>query len=282
MSDFIDNTKNCATCEIEGCEIGVTINTAQFANLSFSTSGDCNIATLTNGGFNVTTSNLLLNSSPNSLIEITSSVGTIYLFVGALTNTSSQNYEYNFGQVPLGFQNCTVTCSELLAYTGGTVGILSDFNEVAVTPISIKADSCDITENLQEQINILNGATGTLNTATATIYSEEYFGKSSNGVVQNGGRNMDLDRTGTGLWTVTITPPHPDGVDYHPSIQVEEQANNRDAVDAHVIQGTQTANGFDMMLTTGDNGTGADTLVNTPFTIGIDSPVTVVVGVALA
>lgn len=116
---------------------------------------------------------------------------------------------------------------------------------------------------------------GTSTPVTRVIYSEEYFAKTVNGTTQSSNRNLTITRTAQGRWTVVLSTPHPEGINYHPSITVEEQLANRDSVDVHVIQGTQTATGFDIMLSTGDNGGAADTLVDTPFTISIDSPVTV-------
>ena len=111
------------------------------------------------------------------------------------------------------------------------------------------------------------------------IYSEEYFARSANGQIQSASRGgkILINRTAIGRWSAVLTTPHPEGVNYHPSFQPEEQsdAGHRDGIDMHIVQGTLTAAGFDFMLTTGDNGTAADAYVDAPFTIGIDSPVTV-------
>lgn len=133
---------------------------------------------------------------------------------------------------------------------------------------------CEILADHQAQIDLLGSST---QSNTRVIYSEEYFAKSTDGLTQSGNRGLTVARSSTGVWTATLATAHPDGVDYHPSIQVEEQdgAGNRDGIDPHIIQGSVSATGFKFMLTTGDNGTGADGYVDTPFTIGIDSPVTV-------
>ena len=109
------------------------------------------------------------------------------------------------------------------------------------------------------------------------IYSEEYFARSANGTTQSSARNMTVTQNANNTWTATLTPPHPDGVNYHPSITPEEQFANRDGVIAQVVQGTLTASGFDFMLITGDNGGSQDLVVtNTPYTVSIDAPVTVI------
>lgn len=108
------------------------------------------------------------------------------------------------------------------------------------------------------------------------IYSQEYFARTANGTSQSSSRNMNISRTGVGRWTVSLTPGHPDGVNYHPSITMEEQSANRDGILGHIVQGSQTVSGFDLELMTGDNGPTEDTYVDTPFSIGISAPVTVI------
>ena len=117
---------------------------------------------------------------------------------------------------------------------------------------------------------------------TSTIYSEQYFGITSDGLTSNAANNrlMNMTRTEVGKWDIVINPPHPNGVNYHPSITAEEEDANKDVPDITVIQGSQTANGFSINITTGDNGAASDTLVDAPFTVGISAPVTVITGVS--
>lgn len=121
----------------------------------------------------------------------------------------------------------------------------------------------------------------TLVTTTAVIRSEEYFAMSTNGTTQASVRQMSISRTAVGRWNVTLSPPHPDGLNYHPSFTAEEQSSNRDTPDITIVQGTRSSSGFEIQITTGDNGGAADVYIDTPFSIGINSPITVLTGVLL-
>ena len=120
-----------------------------------------------------------------------------------------------------------------------------------------------------------------LTTTTKTIRSEEYFASSVDGLAQATNRQIAVSRSAVGQWSAVLSPAHPDGVDYHVSFVAEEQSANRDTPDITIVQGTKTANGFDFQITTGDNGGVADVYIDTPFTIGIDSPVDVIVSASL-
>lgn len=134
-------------------------------------------------------------------------------------------------------------------------------------------------------VNILHNhptpVTPTLNKTTRVIYSEEYFARSLNGLTQLAARNATITRTAAGQWTVALATAHPDGVNYHVSLTAEEQSANRDTPDITVVQGTQTATGFQIQITTGDNGTSADAYIDTPWSFGIDAPVTVLEDVTI-
>ena len=127
-----------------------------------------------------------------------------------------------------------------------------------------------------------NNEIQTLTPVFTTIYSEEYYAISNNGTTQSDSRNATITRTGTGRWTVLFSAPHPDGANYHPSVTSYEDVTNRDARDIQVVEGSQTANGFDIQITTGDNGTGADTPVDTPWSFGVDAPVQVLQSVTIS
>lgn len=123
---------------------------------------------------------------------------------------------------------------------------------------------------------------GTLAVTTQEIYHEFAAGGSTNGLQAGSwGRNATLTRTGAGRWTVALTTPHPDGNEYNISATTEEQSNLRDTPDITVVQGSKTANGFQFQITTGDNGGGADTLVDSSFSFGVAYPLTVLTGAAL-
>jgi hypothetical protein len=114
-----------------------------------------------------------------------------------------------------------------------------------------------------------------ISAATVTIYHENYFGYSTNGTTQATARNMTMTRTSTGQWNVVFATAHPDGARYHPSVTAEEQSNIRDTPLITVVQGSQTANGFRLQIVTGDNGGSADGYVDTPFSVGVCAPISV-------
>lgn len=120
-----------------------------------------------------------------------------------------------------------------------------------------------------------------LSTASATIRSEEYFAASADGAAQSANRQLTLSRSAVGQWRAVLSPAHPDGIDYHVSFTAEEQGSNRDTPDLTIVQGSKTASGFDFQITTGDNGGVADVYIDTPFTIGIDAPVSVIIAAEL-
>ena len=105
------------------------------------------------------------------------------------------------------------------------------------------------------------------------VYVEVYAGGTSDGTTQDWARNATLTRTNVGRWTVSLDSPHPDGTGYHISTQAQEESGNRDTPDITTVQGTLTANGFDIQIVTGDNGGSADVYVDTPWTFGITAPV---------
>ena len=112
-----------------------------------------------------------------------------------------------------------------------------------------------------------------------TVYVEKMFARSANGLVQSSSRESTITRTAQGQWNVVFAAAHPDGAAYHPSLTPEEQSANRDSVDIQVVQGSQTANGFKVMLTTGDNGGGEDTYVDSPWSMAVTCPIEVVTGI---
>ena len=113
-----------------------------------------------------------------------------------------------------------------------------------------------------------------------TIYSEQFAG-GDNGV--NGSaiwaRNSTVTRTGEGLYTVVFDSSHPDGINYHVSLSGSEDVANRDNPKVTLVYPTKTANGFDLMVTVDDNGTGADPLEDNGWSYGVDSPLTVITNV---
>lgn len=110
---------------------------------------------------------------------------------------------------------------------------------------------------------------------TAAVIYPEYYAAGASGTAQLWSRNMTIARLGVGRWRATFTNPHPDGVNYHPTLTVSEPLNRRDARDIQVVDGTKAATGFDYMITTGDNGGAADALQDNPHSVGVTAPVSV-------
>lgn len=111
---------------------------------------------------------------------------------------------------------------------------------------------------------------------TLAVWSDSRAAGSDNGTTQGWSRGATIARTGAGRWTVTFATAHPDGTSYHVSTICEEQSNLRDTPDLTIVQGSKTANGFQIQITTGDNGGGADTYVDTPWSFSVSESVNVI------
>lgn len=136
-------------------------------------------------------------------------------------------------------------------------------------------------------ITISNGNTIPINHPSAAftvtrewILHERYRGRSATGTTVQHAVNSTMTRTAVGRWQVRFTGgTHPNGESYTPSVTAEEQSANRDTPDITIVQGTQNASGFDIQITTGDNGGAADGYVDTPWSWGVESPLSVVTDV---
>lgn len=184
---------------------------------------------------------------------------------------------------------------QTLSFTSPDLSI-SNGNTVDLTPLLDNTDSQTLSTTVvggeTTSITISGGNTvpivhptqtgQTLSTTTRVILSEEYRGRSSTGTTVQHAVNSTMTRIGVGRWQVRFTGgTHPNGESYTPDLVVEEELNLRDGKDIQIIQGTQNANGFDIMITTGDNGGAADGLVDSPWSWGVEAPVTVITGVTL-
>lgn len=72
---------------------------------------------------------------------------------------------------------------------------------------------------------------------------------------------VTVEKLGTGLWQVTFDEPYPTAT-YPVLFGSLNDGGTRDGTDVEVINGTQNANGFQIMAMTGDNGATADVLVD--------------------
>ena len=121
--------------------------------------------------------------------------------------------------------------------------------------------------------------------ATTQVYVEKFAGGSSDGQ-QSGAwmRGATVTRTAVGRWDVvfgTAGNPqvHPDGTDYHPSLSLEEASGTRDDIIIQVVRGSKSPGGFQIQIHRGDNGQGAGTYVDRPWSFGVDCPVNVLTGI---
>lgn len=93
-------------------------------------------------------------------------------------------------------------------------------------------------------------------------------------------RNCTITRTAVGRYTVTFNSPHPDGNNYEVITGAEEDAN-RDIPKISVVEGTRTANGFNIIVTVDDNGGTADSYNDEPFSFEVLREISVVINVVL-
>lgn len=86
--------------------------------------------------------------------------------------------------------------------------------------------------------------------------------------------NSTVTRVGVGRYNIAFGQSHPNGINYAVTFGVEEEAN-RDVVKASLVEGTRTANGFQMITTYDDNGGAADVLIDEPFSfmVAIDQKI---------
>lgn len=110
---------------------------------------------------------------------------------------------------------------------------------------------------------------------TTTIYAEFAAGRSDTNTNVAFTRSATMTRTNSGRWTIAFDASHPDGEDYVVCTTAEEESGNRDTPDITVVQGSMTANGFDLQIVTGDNGGTADVYVDTPFQWSVSGPIVV-------
>lgn len=178
------------------------------------------------------------------------------------------------------------------AVVGGSVVLTIEDGNTVTVPLSDFQDGTGTDDQtlslIGDNLTIEDGNTidlsqfeETLTTTDRVIWSEEYFASSVNGTTQSANRNLTIVRTAVGQWSATLNGDHESGTNYHVSFTAEEQSANRDTPDITIVQGSKTNSSFDFQITTGDNGASADGYVDTPFTVGINCPVTVLTGATI-
>ena len=143
------------------------------------------------------------------------------------------------------------------------LGVVNNVPLADNDPIN-EIQSLSISDN---QLTISDGNTVTLPEQTLTLTKETIGIVFAAAHTQANGTNSfnincSITRTATGRYTVAFTTPHPNGTNYDIAFGVQEDDVNRDSRLASVVTGTQTANGFQVMIATGDNGVTADILVD--------------------
>lgn len=184
------------------------------------------------------------------------------------------------------------TDDQTLSLLGNTLSI-QDGNSVDLSAYLDNTDSQTLTNNdvggVTQSITISGGNTipinhpsTSLNVSTQLILHERYRGRSATGTTVQHAVDSTMTRTAVGRWQVRFTGgTHPNGESYTPHLTAEEQDANRDTPDITIVQGSQNASGFDIQITTGDNGGTADAYVDTPWSWGVEAPITVVTGVTV-
>lgn len=162
----------------------------------------------------------------------------------------------------------TVSVVENGDVSSGSVNLLSLLDNTDNQTLSLPANSDTLSISGGNNVDLSRYAH-----QEATIYVEEFAGGSSNGQ-QSGAwtRNATVARTAGGRWTVTFASPHPDGVDYNPSFSWEESGTARRNPKIGIVQGSKTANGFNVMITVDDNGGTADVYSDQPWSFGVTAP----------
>lgn len=182
-------------------------------------------------------------------------------------------------QIPIQYRNATITCYNIIDAT----------EEVQVEPLFAqftvgKYDSLMLVESQNQTILLqaildkdCTGESGGITVTTNDIGVDFAFANQDANTT-NDAFNTTINRTGTGRYTVTFATANPTNT-YPVLFGQEEPFNTRDAVDPHVVEGSKTVNGFQVWIGTGDNGGGADVLVDEPWSFSVPISYTVVTGV---
>ena len=229
-------------------------------------------------------------SNPSIVYERTTDTGSGDTGSGGAFVTLNEGWHF------LAFQGSDLTVQagvQLQTSTNGTTW--ANFTgETSVTKpkLMCKQEACDYTlldgesscvPSCSAAIVASNpGEAPNLNVTKELIEYEKYRGRSATGTTVQHVDNATMTRTAVGQWQVRFTGgTHPNGESYTPHLTAEEQLANRDGVIIQIVQGTQNASGFDVMMITGDNGGAADGFVDSPWSWGVEAPITVVTDVTI-
>ena len=157
--------------------------------------------------------------------------------------------------------------------TPGNLGNEFDVGGQTANKINLKLGA-GITKNAAGEL------VATIAATQQTIRHERFSGGSANGTTTAWQRECTVARISAGRWQVTFAAAHPDGINYHVSFGAEEPVATRDNPKKTIEQGSKTSTGFIVMLTTDDNGAGADVYTDQPWSFGVAAPVTVITAVA--
>lgn len=204
------------------------------------------------------TDNQVLSLASN-VLSLTSDDGTDNVNLSVyLDNTDSQILSFS-----------TTATDLVLNISGG--------NSISIPLSSIDTDD-QVLSLLGNNLTISDGNTVDLSqfeeTLTTTSEVRGYtwaagFISNAGATLQGVGNHGSSSQILGGRYQVNFGSAHPNGANYAVVFGGEEDAANRDSRDIHLIEGSRTATGFQVMITTGDNGGGADTYVNEDFSYSV-------------
>ncbi|MFV0564249.1 MAG: hypothetical protein ACK5NB_00290 [Flavobacteriaceae bacterium] len=235
---------------------------------------DGSIANEVNTGFSSSGNTLSITDSDGTLTAEAVNTVTNTIDSGALTTTVN-------GISSTAIALPTADGSETAVTAGTNISVTGD--GTSATPYVINSTFTEVDGDVENELQTLSatGYTGTGGTTsnTITLSNEGVVGKGgsftitketigyvfSSAYIAGSGTNLftnnaTVTRNSTGRYTVTFTNAHPNGVNYDVVFGTHESFSSRDTKDATVIEGSQTANGFEVYVSTGDNGATADVL----------------------
>lgn len=185
---------------------------------------------------------------------------------GVGTNTGPTSHTVSFDASSL---SCPLEQVRVGIYAwGAQSGIAPGSNCDEITPdvdtITVVTPSeCAASEACFEELFGCSFATMlSLNIDTVECPVLHAYGAIGGDTAQFGDRcGVTVEKIGTGLWQVTFDEPYPTPT-YPVLFGSLNDGTARDGTIIEVVNGTQNANGFQIMAMTGDNGAGADILVD--------------------
>ena len=167
-----------------------------------------------------------------------------------------------------------------LSNGGGTISVADNDNDSSNELQSLSQSGNDVT---------LSNSGGTISFTKETIgyifAALHHSGANGNGAILYQINNSvtgssRTTRTNTGRYNVRFSTPHPNGANYPISLGVRVDGN-RDGRIIQVVDGTQNANGFNVVILTGDNGTAADPYVDSHWYFNVSATKEVITNISV-